>query len=535
MPITPYTASPYVRPEYVQDTRSLRELLLMASQAKQASILQRGQQQGQGRIALGALIANALGNIQEGRQNQALLAAKNAFEQHKIDQAERLDRDQMAAARADREAQQQWQRDQFRVTSADAAADVMNPGQAVTPQQFTQRFAGTPSEVRFQHEAARPEMIPAVPFAESAGIPGYATTQTDQQPFTELQAPSMSQDVAARPERYTRQPLFTERLAADQATRQAETARMAEANRVRDDARATTAAQATEAYRASQLALATRRVAAAEGKGSADFAGDFNKTGDEFLKTIPLQLRGLVKGIANYELDPTKTTAMRGNSREKMMAYAKQVNPDYDTNQFSVRGPMRKAFTSGKQSQQINSLNTAMRHLDQLETLSGDLQNGGFVPANKAFNAIKTMFGGSSVTNFDTLKDALAGEVDNVLSLSGSTVSGREQERAKINAANSPKQLADYANTIIPVLGSKAMELEGQYRRVMGENDPLQLLSPEAKTILTKRGFDPANIQIKASGKTPAGQIIVTDPNGTPHPFDTQAQADAFKKLAGIK
>lgn len=38
------------------------------------------------------------------------------------------------------------------------------------------------------------------------------------------------------------------------------------------------------------------------------------------------------------------------------------------------------------------------------------------------------------------------------------------------------------------------------------------------------------------TGGTPGGgKIIVTDPNGLPHPFDTQAQADAFKKLAGIK
>ena len=59
------------------------------------------------------------------------------------------------------------------------------------------------------------------------------------------------------------------------------------------------------------------------------------------------------------------------------------------------------------------------------------------------------------VTNFDTLKDALAGEVDSVLSKSGATVSGIAAAKEKINGANSPTQLAGYAKTIIPILGPK--------------------------------------------------------------------------------
>lgn len=38
-----------------------------------------------------------------------------------------------------------------------------------------------------------------------------------------------------------------------------------------------------------------------------------------------------------------------------------------------------------------------------------------------------------------------------------------------------------------------------------------------------------------ASSPSPAGKIQVKAPDGSVHPFDTQAQADAFKKLAGIK
>jgi hypothetical protein len=38
-----------------------------------------------------------------------------------------------------------------------------------------------------------------------------------------------------------------------------------------------------------------------------------------------------------------------------------------------------------------------------------------------------------------------------------------------------------------------------------------------------------------AGASDTTGKFSVTDPNGKVHPFDTQAQADAFKKLAGIR
>lgn len=41
--------------------------------------------------------------------------------------------------------------------------------------------------------------------------------------------------------------------------------------------------------------------------------------------------------------------------------------------------------------------------------------------------------------------------------------------------------------------------------------------------------------EVKAVEPGGATKIIVTAPDGSQHPFDTQAQADAFKKLAGIK
>lgn len=221
-------------------------------------------------------------------------------------------------------------------------------------------------------------------------------------------------------------------------------------------------------------------------------AGDFDLTGDAFLATIPKEWRNTVRKIANYEEDPTKSVGMRSGMRDKVVQWVNQVNPGYKADEFAVRGPTRKAFTTGVQGQQINAINTAIGHIDQLTGLADKLQNGGFVPGNAAFNAVRTMFGGESVTNFDTLKDALAGEVSSVLAKGGATVSGIAEAKEKIHGSNSPAQLAGYVKTLIPIMGSKLASLDYQYHQAMGADDSYSALSPESRMILSKHGFDPA-------------------------------------------
>lgn len=227
--------------------------------------------------------------------------------------------------------------------------------------------------------------------------------------------------------------------------------------------------------------------------GTQSIPGNFDVTGEAFLSSIPPQWRQTVKKIAAYDEDPTKVASMRGGMRETLMQWVNQVNPGYDQSQFANRSTTRKAYTTGTQGKQINNINTAIGHIDQLTTVADQLQNGGFVPGNRAWNSLRTMFGADQVTNFDTLKDALAGEVAGALSQSGATVSGIADAQAKIHASSSPTQLAGYVKTLIPVMGSKLASLDYQYHQAMGEGDTFSALSPDSKRILTKHGFDPAH------------------------------------------
>jgi hypothetical protein len=238
----------------------------------------------------------------------------------------------------------------------------------------------------------------------------------------------------------------------------------------------------------------------------------WDTTGEDMLKMIPPQWRSTVKKIGDYDEDPTKVLAARGGQRAMVMQWVNQYNPNYKQDEFAVRSPTRKAFTTGTQGQQINAMNTAIGHIDQLTTLVDRLGNGAFVPGNQVWNTVQTMFGSDKVTNFDTLKDALSGEVASILSKNGATVSGIADAKAKINGASSPAQLAGYIKTQIPIMGSKLASLDYQYKQAMGD-DKFSALSPDSKRILQKYGFDPSHPTLEG-GSGPKQQPIPGVPGG---------------------
>lgn len=274
MPSGTYISKPFVPAVYDSPNLiRLAELARAAGYTRAEQAHNQGIRQALGWSKLGDVVIAALNGISQDKDRDKAIAmtlakqqADRAQHEHDFAATQQLERDKLAQEAADRAAQREWQQQQFRSQSADAAADVMIPGQAVTPEQFSQRFAGTPSEVRFAHDPARPAMIPARELVQTGGVPGYSTTDTDSIPLDVMQRPGMSSDVAARPERYTRQPLFTETMAAQNLQRQEEAARAAAESRKADDVRADEAAKSLEKFRAAQLKLRQQSNAIAEGK-----------------------------------------------------------------------------------------------------------------------------------------------------------------------------------------------------------------------------------------------------------------------------
>lgn len=213
------------------------------------------------------------------------------------------------------------------------------------------------------------------------------------------------------------------------------------------------------------------------------------------------EISPVAQAMADYKTAPPSPRSVASGAGKALMEQVLRANPAYDATQFPTRQKMRIAFTSGPQSQTINSLNTAISHLDQFTNVVQALDNGNFQPGNAAYNWLKATFGNSAPTNFAGIRDIMSGELASAFKKSGATNEEIASVKSAIASKNSTGQLMDYVKTIaLPALGSKVINFDQQYRQVMGEKDPFKILLPESEAILQKHGIDPAHPQMGGGG-----------------------------------
>jgi hypothetical protein len=246
----------------------------------------------------------------------------------------------------------------------------------------------------------------------------------------------------------------------------------------------------------------------------------------------------LAKAIAEYRSPPVSPRSMASGPGKALMEDVIRMNPDYDASQFPTRQKTRIAFTSGPQSQTLNSLNTAVSHLDQFVDVAKALKNGNFQPGNQAYNWLKTTFGDTAPTNFEGIKQIMSGELASAFKKSGAT----DQEIAGVERAiaskNSTDQLVDYATKIaIPALGSKAATFNEQYHGVMGAKDPWSAIYPDAQRVLKKYGQDPTAPKMGGSGASASGAApsAAGPKEGDTKPLNDSGAEATFKHGAWIR
>lgn len=195
----------------------------------------------------------------------------------------------------------------------------------------------------------------------------------------------------------------------------------------------------------------------------------------------------VAKAIAEYRVPPPSPRSMATPAGMALMRQIEAINPGFDATKFPARNKMRTAFTSGPQGLALNSLNTAIEHLDQFVGFAQTMGGGNFQPTNELKNWIKTQFGDTAPTDFEGIKTIMAGELAAAFKKSGATDQEIEAVESSIKSKASAAQLVSYATKVaIPALGSKAATYESQWRATMGDSDPYTVYTPGAQSVLNK-------------------------------------------------
>ena len=244
----------------------------------------------------------------------------------------------------------------------------------------------------------------------------------------------------------------------------------------------------------------------------------------KFLQAIPdTNLQALIKGIADYTINPSSVPTRNykgvgGMTQSQVLSMVSQYDPTFSQSQYASRQALRTNFTSGKYSQNINSLNTAVGHIsDILSNIKSVGNNNGILaPLNAGKNAIASFFGSGAPGKASLNINAATSELATTFKGSGAT-DDEIKALGSIDANSSPDQVNNYIETATQLLASRLQALTDTYTAGMGKAPATPFLSPTSQAALQKLSATGLNIQVPGvnnSSATPSVGQSVSDASG---------------------
>lgn len=272
--------------------------------------------------------------------------------------------------------------------------------------------------------------------------------------------------------------------------------------------------------------------------GNAQVSTDNSGTPDpvqqqDFLKALPPGTASLVKGVADYQLDPTKVSSMRGNQRQQLIQMAQQYDPSFDMSQYPARSAMRKSVTSGAVSQNILAANTAIQHLSELDDIVDKLGNSPVSAFNSVKNAAAGQLGSEdnkqALSTFQQTATAAQDELAKLFKGAGASDIKTIEDWGKGLDINADPQVlhATIHNAIANLLKARLDTIDSQYQQVMGRPADFQILKPAAVAALNKMGIDPDALDpgVSNGGASGGDQAAATGQGGPPAASAARAPA----------
>ncbi len=260
--------------------------------------------------------------------------------------------------------------------------------------------------------------------------------------------------------------------------------------------------------------------AATSGSGSATVPtvpvtsnGSASKAGQiAFLASLPTDLATTIKAIAEYRQNPSSipTKQYKGAGKlnqSEVLSLVEQYDPTYNQTQYATRQAALTNFASGKYSQNVTALKTAVGHISDLAKNFSAINNTSFTPYNWAKNNIDRNIGGGSISKLRTNADAVAGELAAVFKASGATDTEISTWRENLTPNMSPAQSKAWIEQALDLMGTRLGVLDDQYRSALGKPKDGGFLSDDNATLLLTLKGQGYNFDMPTLSDTPIVKI----------------------------
>ena len=230
---------------------------------------------------------------------------------------------------------------------------------------------------------------------------------------------------------------------------------------------------------------------------------------EDAIKGLSAQDQSTVKAIAEYRFPVSN---LRNKNMMALVKKAYEYNPTFDTKEYAVKAAVRKDFTSGKTANNINSLNTAVGHLEQMFDKAQALKNTDIPAWNWIANKGLQATGDKRIAGFNQTAIAVESELASVFKGMGATDQEIKAWRDGFSSSSSPAQFKEsIVDSSTKLMGSRLDALRNKYEQGMGEPANFKLLSKRSHDILKKMGADTNMID---PGESEAGRGGTKLPEG---------------------
>lgn len=194
-------------------------------------------------------------------------------------------------------------------------------------------------------------------------------------------------------------------------------------------------------------------------------------SGEDYLKTLPLNEATMVKKMVNGEIPPPSSFVLAKSPYwNALMMKAAQYDPDFDQTSWAARSAGRKDFYGGgKSSEMVRAANQTIDHVGHLVESFDKLGNSQYPIYNEAKNFVgQKITGDAGVPDFLANAHAVADEMSKVFK--GANLSDTEIKawEHSLNANMSPEQQRAAVAKLMDLLGGSLNALEQKRESSLG-------------------------------------------------------------------
>jgi hypothetical protein len=215
-------------------------------------------------------------------------------------------------------------------------------------------------------------------------------------------------------------------------------------------------------------------------------------TAEEALKLLPETDRIQAQMYASHQLPAFGPRGGKINPDFlRLLPYIQKINPNVSPKTYYNQFKTQQEFASNTQTSpggSLNSIWTAIHHLQQLYEISKRLPASNIPIGQKLENIMNSQLGGTEVTDYRTMKQILATEITRALTGGVPALSEIEKlEKTIDESLSSPQRTSQLLKVIPTMLSARLVSLNSGWRRSMNDDMPLDKLidKPSQEALLS--------------------------------------------------